>query len=288
MSKSYYQSLGLTKTNYHTHTNFCDGKDSPREMVLTALEKNFNILGFSGHSMYPFAVDWSIGAKNHGKYADQINQLKVEFKDRIQILLGFEADYFANLCTPVVEKYKDFNIDYLIGAVHFVPGNGGFFEADGSLNSILDGIKKYFKGNKKLAVQTYFEYQREMLSNGNFHIIAHPDLISKQNKFNDLFNPKDSWYKKELKLTAKAIAKNGCIAEINTGAIARGYLDTPYPSTYFLELLKENNVPVTINSDCHNKDYLDFWFEEGISYIKKAGYNELHFITTGGVKSQKI
>ena len=250
MSKSFYQSLGLTKTNYHTHTNFCDGKDSPREMVLTALEKNFNILGFSGHSMYPFAVDWSVGAKNHGEYADQINQLKVEFKDRIQILLGFEAD--------------------------------------GSLNSILDGIKNYFKGNKKLAVQTYFEYQREMLSNGNFHIIAHPDLISKQNKFNDLFNPKDSWYKKELKLTAKAIAKNGCIAEINTGAIARGYLDTPYPSTYFLELLKENNVPVTINSDCHNKDYLDFWFEEGISYIKKAGYNELHFITTGGVKSQKI
>ena len=37
------------KQNLHTHTVYCDGNDTPEEMVLTAIEKHFDILGFSGH-----------------------------------------------------------------------------------------------------------------------------------------------------------------------------------------------------------------------------------------------
>ena len=43
------------KCNYHTHTTFCDGKASPEETARIAFEKKFDILGFSGHSMYPFS-----------------------------------------------------------------------------------------------------------------------------------------------------------------------------------------------------------------------------------------
>lgn len=36
--------------NLHTHTIYCDGKDTPEEMILAACEKGFTSLGFSGHS----------------------------------------------------------------------------------------------------------------------------------------------------------------------------------------------------------------------------------------------
>ena len=39
----------MIKTNYHTHSTFCDGKNTPEEMVLKAIEDNFDILGFSSH-----------------------------------------------------------------------------------------------------------------------------------------------------------------------------------------------------------------------------------------------
>ena len=42
------------KANLHTHTSFCDGKNSPEEMVRSAVEKGFDVLGFSGHSYTPF------------------------------------------------------------------------------------------------------------------------------------------------------------------------------------------------------------------------------------------
>jgi len=36
--------------NLHTHSTFCDGIDTPEEMIKVAIEKGFVSLGFSGHS----------------------------------------------------------------------------------------------------------------------------------------------------------------------------------------------------------------------------------------------
>ncbi len=35
--------------NFHTHTVFCDGRNTPEEVVLSAIEKGFSAIGFSGH-----------------------------------------------------------------------------------------------------------------------------------------------------------------------------------------------------------------------------------------------
>ena len=45
--------------NYHTHTCFCDGKDTPEEMVLEAIRLGCKALGFSGHSHTPFDDSFS-------------------------------------------------------------------------------------------------------------------------------------------------------------------------------------------------------------------------------------
>ena len=37
------------KTNYHMHTTFCDGKNTPEEMVQEALARGFTTIGFSSH-----------------------------------------------------------------------------------------------------------------------------------------------------------------------------------------------------------------------------------------------
>ena len=36
--------------NLHTHCTHCDGKDTPEEMIETALSLGFTGLGFSAHS----------------------------------------------------------------------------------------------------------------------------------------------------------------------------------------------------------------------------------------------
>ena len=67
----------MIKTNYHTHTEFCDAKNTAEEMVIAAMEKGISILGFSSHAMYPFAGDWHIGTEKYADYVNEINRLEI-------------------------------------------------------------------------------------------------------------------------------------------------------------------------------------------------------------------
>lgn len=283
----------MKKTNYHTHTTFCDGNNSAEEMVISAIEKNFDILGFSGHSMYPFSSDWHIPSNSHQDYCAEISRLKGLYGSRIDLYLGFEADYIHGVCRPSMEEYKSlFNADYIIGSVHYVPGNGGYFEADGSFAHTREKIQELYRGDIREAVHNYFECERKMLEECSFTFMGHPDLIRKQNSPKNStgpwFSEDEMWYRQEVDQTAKAIAQSGVCVEVNTGGMARGYLDSPYPSPYFLEKLHQYGVPVTINSDSHAKETLDFWFPNAVEYIKKAGYTEIMLYEAGSLKSQRL
>ena len=42
------------KQNLHTHSTYCDGKSTIKEMIRSALLRDFEVLGFSGHSFTDF------------------------------------------------------------------------------------------------------------------------------------------------------------------------------------------------------------------------------------------
>ena len=46
--------------NLHTHTTFCDGKNTCRELIERAIELGFNSIGFSGHGYTPFDIKYSM------------------------------------------------------------------------------------------------------------------------------------------------------------------------------------------------------------------------------------
>lgn len=279
----------MIKTNYHTHSSFCDGENTPEEMVKAAVERKFDILGFSSHSMLPFSSGWHLPVHSHREYIAEIQRLKEQYKERITVYAGFEADYIAGVCRPDFECYKEFKPDYLIGSVHFVPGKKGFFEADGSRESVLAGIKSCFGGNVKNAVREYFSLEKEMLETCSFSILGHTDVIRKQNGGGySLFDENAAWYRSELKSVASAAARAGICVEVNTGGMLRSQMKSPYPSLYFLSLLRERNVPVTISSDAHSAAGLDWQFEETVEYIKSAGYTELAYYKDGGFKMQRL
>lgn len=268
----------MLKTNYHTHSIFCDGKESPEEICLSAIEKNFDYFGFSSHSMYPFASTWHIAPNNFQNYVDTVRNLQKKYSDRIKILLGFEGDYVPGICKPDFSTYKRLSPDYLIGSVHYIITEKGRLAVDYSAKDLKAKIDELFKGNARKVCQEYFYLEREMLSNCSFTIIGHPDLVRKNNGELNMFDEKDSWYRKEIKATADAIKKAGVVAEVNTGAIARKKMDDVYPSSEMLELLCQRGVPVTISSDAHTKDGIDCAFDRALLAIKKAGYKELAYI----------
>ena len=267
------------KINFHTHSSFCDGKNTPEELIHSAIEKGFSILGFSSHSIYPFAEKWHISPNEHYHYVEHIKQLMQKYQNEIKILCGFEVDFLPPYSQLQVNQFEDFKPDYLIGAVHYVSNNNGYFAIDDSIENIKKGITQVFKGDGKACICEYFKTQREMISTGRFNIIAHPDLPRKRNNFLHFFDETETWYKEQITETVRTIAKTNLVVEINTGAIARGIMNDVYPSQYFLEKLYEAKVPICINSDCHNVPQLDAAFDKAQSIAKKIGYKELIYPT---------
>lgn len=268
----------MLKTNYHTHTIFCDGKDSVEATAAAAAEKGFDILGISGHAMYPFAGGWHIALSDYPAYAAAVRAAAEKYRDALPVLLGFEADYIPGITVPTMAAYAQFRPDYLIGSVHYIVTENGHFCADDTAENLRSGIARCFGGDARAAVCEYFSLQREMLKKGDFAIWGHADVIRKKNGVLRLFDEKESWYRAELRATADAAAKAGVIAEINTGAISRGAMDDVYPSAEFLAMMRARGIPVTISSDAHRGCDLDCAFDRATAAAKNAGYSETAYL----------
>ena len=283
------------QTNYHTHCTFCDGKNSAEEVAQKAAELGLAVLGFSSHAAWPFGTEWHLQPREYGTYLGEIRRLRNIYTGTMEILAGFEAEYIPALTLPEKALYAQFKPDYVIGSVHYIhseklkdAGVPHFFAVDGSIEELSCGIQRHFGGDGKKAVQTYFAFERDMVQSCNFDIIGHADLIRKRNGELRFFDENDEWYRRELQETAKAIGKSGKVAEINTGGMSRAGLPTPYPSPYFLSLLKKHDVPLTLNSDSHEVRTLTDFFDAGMNAARDAGYDELWYLSAGSWKSQKI
>ena len=71
--------------NLHTHTTYCDGIDTPEQVILTAIDKGFDSIGFSGHSYMYYAEEHSMSLEGTKKYKEEISLLKKKYSDRINI-----------------------------------------------------------------------------------------------------------------------------------------------------------------------------------------------------------
>jgi histidinol-phosphatase (PHP family) len=251
----------MRKVNYHTHTVWCDGKDTPEDMVLSAIDKGFELIGFSSHMAFPMAEDWQLNPSKIGEYVNQINALRKKYAGKIEILCGAEADYVRGQTTPEKARYAAYGIEYLIGSLHsVVASDGSCVAVDASVAELQEGIAEHFNGDAKAFVCSYFEQQREMLRY-DFDILGHPDLVRKFNGKHPYFDEDAKWYIQELEKTAEAIAGVGKIVEVNTGAISRGWLDDAYPSALFRSMLRGRGVRFILSSDAHNADSLDCAFD---------------------------
>ena len=82
-------------SNFHTHTSFCDGENTPEEVVLSAIEKGFSSIGFSSHGYTEFDLRYCL--KDTKGYITEINRLKEKYRNKIEIYLGVEEDAFYHI-----------------------------------------------------------------------------------------------------------------------------------------------------------------------------------------------
>ncbi len=265
--------------NFHTHSNYCDGKGELMDYVQRAKDLNVMSLGFSSHAPVPFSTHWTMKPDRLQDYINSIEQIKASTKE-IEIYKGLEVDFIPGITSP--NLFTDI-LDYTIGSVHFVEKlpNGTGWEIDGTHTLFLEGFEKIFNNNIKDTISRYLELTREMITTACPTIVGHMDKIKMQNVGGKFFNETDTWYQDEIRKTIEAIHSSGAIVEVNTRGIYQKKSDTTYPSPWILEILLQKNIPVTISSDAHHRDDIINQFPETAEVLKKIGFKTLTILHDG-------
>ena len=261
--------------NLHTHSVYSDGKSQPREIVEEAVRQGLTKLGFSEHSPLPFNNNFSVKAGKMPAYVAEINQLKAEFKDKIEIRCGLEMDYIPGVSETFAVVKEKYHLDYLIGGVHLVGHSANPEELwfiDGPKWEIYDeGLMKFFGGDIQKGVKCFFEQTNEMIEREEFDIIAHFDKIKMHNR-DRYFHEDEPWYRKLALETLDLIHQKGLTLEINTRGIYKKRYNGFYPSPWLMTEAHKMGVPMIVSSDAHHYSELTLEFEaaeEALTLLKQ-------------------
>ena len=268
----------------HTHTNFCDGSDDVETCCLTAYSKGLVSLGFSAHAPVTkktgMKTNWHLPDEKFYEYIDSIRAAQKRWQGKLPVYLGLEVDYISGVMGPADRDYREMDLDFIIGSVHYVlPPRGKPFTVDDSGENVDKGIKDGYGGDPMGMVEAYWNAEEAMIRDGAFDVLGHPDVVKKNNTGpsspgNRLFSEDDGFYKTKTTSIAALMAAAGVPAEINTGGINRGKIKDCYPSLCFLKLFRDNGVPMVINADAHSAKDLDGHYKDAVQSLLAAGYTE--------------
>ncbi|MBR0355033.1 MAG: histidinol-phosphatase [Oscillospiraceae bacterium] len=220
--------------NYHTHTPRCGhAEGSERDYIEQALQRGLKLLGFSDHTPYdyfdsePRNRPIRMTPEELPGYAAAVRALAAEYRDRIEIRLGVEAEYYPKYFARLLELLRANGVAYMILGQHFL-GNE---------------IDEPYAGRPTLERKTlerYVAQTGEAMETGLFTYFAHPDLIH--------FVGSRSVYDREMRTLCRTALKTGTPLELNLLGVREG---RHYPSERFWRIAAEEGNPVILGCDAH-------------------------------------
>ena len=253
--------------NYHTHTYRCmHAEGTPEQYVKSAVKGGMKILGFSDHVPYPykdgFISNMRMKVGETADYVSDITSLREEYKDKIKIFIGYEAEYFPKRFSAMLENICSYECDYLILGQHFLDcePNGEYSALPCSDDRMLGA---------------YVDLVIEAIHTGKFSYIAHPDLPLPLSDA-DLYAKHMERMCREAKLLSVPL-------EINM----IGFLThRQYPQNEFWEIAKDIGNDIVIGCDAHCAEFLSNteYHKKVYEYAKSFGFEPLKEIAFKKVK----
>ena len=223
--------------NYHAHTPLCrHATGALTDYVENAISRGLEVFGFSDHApqwfpgkyyshmrMYPHQLQ---------EYCQQVRQLAHTYKEKIQIPLGLEAEYYPQIFPRLLQEARDAGIEYFLLGQHWV-GNEENEPYAGDAN------------NSESLLQRYCTQVADALQTGVFSYIAHPDLIH--------FRGDPKIYDRHMRWLCREAKAADTPLELNFLGMVN---NRHYPTDAFWRIAGEEGCSVVFGIDAHHPDHM--------------------------------
>lgn len=219
--------------NYHTHTRWCNhAEGSAEDYIREAYEKGLKAIAITDHVPHRQNFDKSrMRWEDFPLFDAELNEAADRWSDRIQVIKGFECEYYPFS----LDNYRMFRKEY--GYSFLVLGQ----------HTSCDRSIDYFRPKGQAELRQYADEVIAGLETGLFSILAHPDVALCG------YGPTDDFALEQMDRIFAACARLSIPVEINANGLRTG---RPYPDRKVWELSRRRKLTWLINSDAHRVEYV--------------------------------
>jgi histidinol-phosphatase (PHP family) len=257
------------KFDLHTHHTRCGHAEGEIEdYIRSAIDAGLHVIGISDHSPYFAHKDdqpqprIAMARSDFANYVNEVLRLKERYKDRIEVLLGVESDFFPEHAEVYRRAYEPYPFDYIIGSVHQTRGVSIFNRNRWKNLSAARQIDEKIH---------YYELIAESAKSGMFQVLGHIDAMKG-------YYPAFSDIAAEAAIddALKVIADCRIAIEVNTSGSTKD-VGGWYPSDAILERAHHYGVDISFGSDAHDPGRIGEDFELVQKRLKEIGFTQWVF-----------
>lgn len=261
------------------------GIDKLEDIVDKAIEANHPSITFIIHSprltnfRYTAEKNTNVkfirGNRSYINYPKRIANLRVKYKDKINIKYGVELEWMGSDLGLEWSRSKIFqaaDADFVIGSVHFAPEGLPY---DGSKEEAYELLQ--LRGSLEAYWNGYFNEMIEMIESfGNMiQIIGHIDLPKLNVEVPEVlrnFETSTHPLANKFRTLLEIIADRNLALDVNMAGDFKGV--GVYPTQNILKRAHQLQIPICIGTDTHHVKYYGVNFKESLAYVYKAGYEQ--------------
>lgn len=252
----------MRATDYHVHTARCGhAGGATRDYVLRAISRGLDEIAITDHVPLWFLPGedpepgLAMSRAELPGYVEEVLALREEFRGRIDVLLGIEADYAEGHEEGLRALLAPYPWDVVLGSVHFVAG--GWIDAPGA------AARHEREGSANLWNE-YYRLVARAASSGMYDVMTHLDLPKK------FGNRRPAECAATEEAAVAAIRAADVAVEVSSAGL-RKPVGEEYPGPALLSKLVAAGVPIVLSSDGHAPAEVGWGLEQVVAAARAAG-----------------
>ncbi|BBO74149.1 putative histidinol-phosphatase [Desulfosarcina widdelii] len=258
----------------HSGQFCCHANNSLEEIVRAYIDLGYPWVGITEHMppasdayLYPEEKQAGLDAdalmERFAEYMTVCRSLQAKYVDRIEILVGFETEYYEGSIDLARRLIGQFSPDYVVGSVHHVQE----IPFDYSPKKYREAADRC--GGLDELYNAYFDQQFEMLQALKPNVVGHLDLIRIYDPGYSTRLVKPNIWGKILR-NLELVRQLGLILDFNLRPLSKGEKE-PYLSAPILKQAIDMGIDVVPGDDSHGVDTIGRYMPTAIEMLQAAG-----------------